>query len=548
MTDASTTEEISAVKECPTCGRCFQATVTFCTEDGTPLSLTTARDPLVGTVVQERFRIEERIGQGGMGAVYRATQLPVDRPVALKLLHPHLMGDGRVAQRFLTEARAISRLANPHTVTLFDFGQTADGMLFMALEYLHGVDLGNHLRKEGPLSVAESVRIADAVAQSLAEAHSSDVVHRDLKPANVFLAKTADHPAFVKVLDFGIAQTAGPGGRVTLTGQVAGTPAYMAPESVTGQSQDARVDVYALGVMLYEMITGKVPFDGETTIDVMMQHLEAEPAPMELVNPDAHVPYPLVAFIWQCLSKSPDRRPADATAFRRDLAEAVEAPTSLELHKVRHDPNTAAEFDYDRSAVRSAIAVSDEVLRPTNDPETRGGRWLWPSIAAVVVVAVALGVFKLSQEPSESPKADGVVTPLVEPETPAVQPLEPAPAVVVVKRPPPRALEHPAARRARRGAVVVATAPPVGTAQEAAPVAETVVVTVVSRTVATVVLNGEPDGKTPIQLKLTKSDEPVQIACRRTGYHGDKLSVVPDSDKIATCKLRRKKPSEALPD
>jgi eukaryotic-like serine/threonine-protein kinase len=281
------------------------------------------KDPLVGTTFAGRFQVERLLGRGGMGAVYVAFQDSVERRVALKVLSSECQSEPDLVKRFFFEARVMSQLTNPHTITIYDFAQAEDGRLYIAMELLEGQDLRARLDRDEPLSVDETVRILSGVAESLSEAHAKDIVHRDLKPENIFLARLRDDPMFVKVLDFGIARAHTlEETRLTQTGCIVGTPAYLSPEVVVGGVADTRSDVYALGLIMYEMLAGSAPFKASNAYELMQAHLVEHPETVSKVNPHVQVPRPVSELMMASLSKSPDQRPRDASAFREELINA----------------------------------------------------------------------------------------------------------------------------------------------------------------------------------------------------------------------------------
>jgi len=289
---------------------------------------------LVGTTIGA-YRIVSRLGVGGMGAVYRAEQAPLGRPVALKVIHDHLAADAAVAARFLREARIACSLRNPNTVTVYDFGQSSDGRLYMAMELLEGETLSAHIDRVGAVAPADAVEIGIQICRSLAEAHAKAIVHRDLKSDNVFLGTADDGAMLVTVLDYGIAH-AGPGfaasgpaaGAEPLTqqGMVVGTPAYMSPEQARGEAVDGRCDLYSLGVILYEMLTGEPPFRGETPIATLGKLLTELPAPMASVGVRKAPPPELEALVRALLQKDPELRPATALSVQSRLRTSLRAP------------------------------------------------------------------------------------------------------------------------------------------------------------------------------------------------------------------------------
>jgi len=289
-------------------------------------------ESLTGEIIQGRFEVRELIGHGGFGAVYLARQTSVDRLVVLKVLRSDLVRKKSMAKRFLLEAKATSRLTNPHTVTIFDYGKTDDGLLYIAMEYLRGRTLLAKIEEEGRLSVDETIRIACEMAESLAEAHSHQIVHRDLKPENVLLVETPTEKDFVKVLDFGIAHARPISGDMTMTrtGQLSGTPPYMSPEIIRGKTIDARADVYSMAIMIYQMLSGRCPFRGDTPFDIFMKHVQEKPPTLKEMG--VNVSPALRGFLDRCLAKDAKKRPKDAGAFLSELRKLVGTESRPHVH------------------------------------------------------------------------------------------------------------------------------------------------------------------------------------------------------------------------
>ncbi len=270
----------------------------------------TLEDPLIGVLLDARYEIERIVGVGGFGRVYRARQLNVDRAVAVKVLSVDASQQSDQVRRFENEARIISRLRHPNTLKLVDSGRTPDGRLYIATEFLSGSPLDIALRAR-PMDSARVLRLLRQVCSSLAEAHEAGVVHRDLKPANVFVEAVGGEEV-VKVLDFGVAKLTQQATE-TATGTIFGTPTYMSPEQASGEPVDPRSDLYAVGVLAYEMLTGRPPFRGSTPMSVLLKHIQEQPTPLSsLVDPPL-MPA-LEAFVMQLLAKGPDQRPESATA------------------------------------------------------------------------------------------------------------------------------------------------------------------------------------------------------------------------------------------
>jgi len=268
-------------------------------------------DPLIGRLINDRYKIGGIIARGGMGKVYRAEQAPLGRLVALKVLNPNYTGenDPEFHKRFFLEASISSKLTHPNTVTIFDYGKTDDEIYYIAMELLEGRTLHRALRDEGPFDAERTTHIGRQICRSLREAHGLGVIHRDLKPANVYLVQHGDESDFVKVLDFGLVKNLEEKGEeLTQTGLFMGSPKYMSPEQIRGDRVDARVDVYALGVMMFEMLTGKVPFDRPNSVNILMAHIQEQVPAMNDLNSNLRVPPALEAVVRRCMAKSLDER------------------------------------------------------------------------------------------------------------------------------------------------------------------------------------------------------------------------------------------------
>jgi serine/threonine protein kinase len=272
-------------------------------------------DPHIGAVFGDQYRIDERMGSGGMGAVYRGTQLSIDRPVAVKVIAAGVETNPEHLLRFRREAEALAKLRHPNTVHLLDFGVTEQGRLFMVMELLSGTDLEQQLARTGALALAETLRIVRQVAQALSEAHAVGIVHRDLKPSNIFLSQVeGGGDTFVKVMDFGVAGFQYDDGRSSLTvkGAVLGTAAYMSPEQAQGYAVDARADLYSLGVVLFEMLAGRTPFQADSAVSLLIAHVnEAPPRIADVCNALSDVKQ-VQALLDRLLAKDPGERPESA--------------------------------------------------------------------------------------------------------------------------------------------------------------------------------------------------------------------------------------------
>ncbi|AKU95886.1 Serine/threonine protein kinase PrkC, regulator of stationary phase [Labilithrix luteola] len=283
---------------------------------------------LIGRTIAGRFAIEALVGEGAMGAVYRARQVALGTTVAVKVLHRPLNGEPSFAARFLREAQAASRIDHPSSMRVIDFGEEPDGLLYIAMEYLDGRSLASVLEESGPLPVERIVDIASQVLAALAVAHEMGVVHRDLKPENIVLLDGVDDEGhrhdIVKVCDFGVAklvESRNSSPRVTGEGVVIGTPAYMSPEQARGEQLDTRSDLYSMGVLLFQLMTGKVPFDATTAMGTALMHVNDEPTRPRALNPTADGR--LEEICLKAMRKNPDSRYQSARALRADLRALV---------------------------------------------------------------------------------------------------------------------------------------------------------------------------------------------------------------------------------
>jgi serine/threonine-protein kinase len=292
--------------------------------------LTWQVERLIGTDIDGRYRVEDLLGKGGMGAVVRAHHLFMDQAVAIKVLRPTLARDPSAARRFLREARGTLKVESEHAVKVLDFAITDDGLLYMVLELLEGRTVGAEVYDDGPMPLRRALRIARQVCDALAAAHRVALIHRDLKPDNIMLVRRGGDPDHVKVLDFGLAKVMEHAGNRALSmaaltqGDIVfGTPDYMAPEQALGQTLDGRSDIYALGCTLFEMLTGRPPFVGQP-MAVLADHVRTPPPTLRSLAPSLDIPAEVEALVARCLAKDPAHRPASAEMLAAEIA-AVEA-------------------------------------------------------------------------------------------------------------------------------------------------------------------------------------------------------------------------------
>ena len=382
------------MRTCPQCARRFVEGETFCPHDGArlrdqprePTAPPVPTDPLVGRTIEGRYHLERVLGRGGMGTVYAARLTTIGKAVAVKVLRPVEDDGGQALGRFEREARSASKLGEPHIVDIFDFGRTEDGLAFLVMELLEGEDLADVLARETQLPYRRAVSVVMQCCQALGAAHANGIVHRDLKPENVFLAKRAEQADFVKLVDFGLAkisdteQEGESGRKLTKTGMIFGTPQYMSPEQCLGRPTDHRADVYAVGVILYELLTGQVPFDGDTFMGVLNQHICDPPPPMREMNPRVSIPPDLEAVVYRCMDKQAGQRPQSMRELADELLAALrtsgDASFADRLAAEIHIPDPQSFMRLTKKKPSSAppameanLAFASTAPRPSFDPD-----------------------------------------------------------------------------------------------------------------------------------------------------------------------------------
>ena len=319
---------MSVAKICPQCGTEFPATERFCAQDGTALRSKESATDLIGAVVADRYLILSHLGEGGMGRVYLAEHVKMGRKSALKLLHPSLTKDISAISRFNREAANASRISHPNVAAIYDFGETSEGMVYLAMEYVEGLSLTSLVAqlKSGTMPMARAAEIIRQTADALGAAHDMGIVHRDLKPDNIMVAQGRDGTDCVKVVDFGIAKAAGAGAdaqKVTRTGHVIGTPDYMSPEQLAGDTLDGRSDIYALGLVAFNLLTGTLPFPADSQQESMIMRLTEKPVTLAAAKPEIAWPADLQTVMDKVLERDVDARYRTATEFGREFARAV---------------------------------------------------------------------------------------------------------------------------------------------------------------------------------------------------------------------------------
>lgn len=396
---------------CPKCGTQYPTNVRFCTRDGAVLDDDAAPESAqIGKVVAGKYRLDAYLSRGGMGSVFRATHLMLEKPLALKIIKPELVGSSEFARRFQREARAATSLNHPNIVAVYDLGQADDGTLYIAMELVDGPSLKDAIQRGGPMAPERIARLMRQVLSALSLAHKHQIVHRDLKPQNIMLATDRDGTEIAKLVDFGIAKTFDDRTQLTATGFAIGTPQYMAPEQASGADVDGRSDLYSLGVILYEMLVADVPFNAPSTPAILVKHLTEAPIRPSLRRTDLDVHRGLEEAAVRCLEKEPAKRFQNADEMAQAIAAAVPLPegtgvAALPFAAIATATHAAAPAVSVPPSVPAPIATPAPVAAPPVAAASvpppavvRGGRnSLALGIGALAIVALAGMGFAVQQ-------------------------------------------------------------------------------------------------------------------------------------------------------
>ncbi|HET6334255.1 MAG TPA: serine/threonine-protein kinase [Polyangiales bacterium] len=470
-------------KTCRGCGREFLGSETYCPDDGFRLTASDSGDfaaaggdPLVGVTLDGRYRILRVIGEGGMGVVYEALHVVIEKPVAVKVLRETFTSRPDVVERFRQEAKSASRIGHPNIIDVSDFGETPSGASYIVMEMLIGEDLADILARERVLSPARATRIVYQVARALDATHRKGIVHRDLKPENIYLISVDGVSDVVKVVDFGVAKMSdldnASGRKLTRTGMLFGTPEYMSPEQAAGKPFDHRVDIYALGAIFFELLTGRVPFEGENFMEVLAKHGSDRVPTLTEVNPGTRVSYELERMVARALCKDPAERYQTMGELANDLRLAPEMPSSNPNETISlPDWALIAPGPPSLLDTNSTAPIETAKLLPPPLPRTRQSNTrrvlVWSGSAALIVL---IGFATFAWRSAGTVEAlNGVRQPSASLSQPAPS-TAPAPTSRAAALPPVAATPRPP--EVASAAPVMASAAPVASAAPATPAAQ----------------------------------------------------------------------------
>ncbi len=373
---------MTASRVCPQCGTEYPANARFCETDGTALRSAAPSADLVGAIVADRYCILRKLGEGGMGQVYLAEHVKMGRKSALKVLHPGLVSDVDAISRFNREAANASRINHPNVTAVYDFGETPDGLIYLAMEFVDGPSLTTLIAQQGAIAPTRAAEIVRQAADALAAAHDMGIVHRDLKPDNIMLARTRDGGDLVKVVDFGIAKAAGNTAQnVTKTGLVVGTPAYMSPEQLAGDTLDGRSDIYSLALVAFNMLTGTLPFPSESAQESMIMRLTDQPKTLADMRPEVGWPAAVQDVMDRALQRLAQDRYQSASEFGNALSRAIERMPESRASSAR-------------TVVLDTAVVPPTRISPEADASgTRASRSRWmPVVGAIAAAAIVVAI------------------------------------------------------------------------------------------------------------------------------------------------------------
>jgi serine/threonine-protein kinase len=472
-------------------------------------------DPLIGQVLDGRYKIEKVLGEGGMGIVYKAVHTSLGKPLAIKVLRPEVSKNEEIVQRFKQEAQSASQIGHPHIIDISDFGTLPDGSTYFAMEFLQGKSLTLAMAEQN-FTTQRTIHVVRQLAGALGAAHEIGIVHRDMKPDNVQLIDRGGQKDFVKVLDFGIAKVGGSTSKLTQAGQVFGTPHYMSPEQCAGTNVDHRTDIYAVGVMLYEMATGKVPFDADNLMGILTKHLYEQPiAPRELAPPVDIAPS-MEAVILKCLQKKPDQRYSSMAELAADL-DAIERGLAPRALTDRVDRPTSGPQTLTGVEARVSVATGHIEIRKSRAP-------LFIGLGLAAAAVIGIGAFMMSGPKDEGAQPTAAIKPSPEDGTKPVAAAQPEPGLSPTPAPTPAAEPAPA---------------PVLIALNTNPAN------------AEVYQDGSLVGNTPYQLNKPGTGQSLKLELRLDGYQTKTVTISAQTQNELTVPLAKKaaeKPAQASTD
>jgi serine/threonine-protein kinase len=402
---------VSSPKICPQCGAEYELDQRFCPKDGTTLRLQNANGDLVGAIIADRYHVLRKLGEGGMGQVYLAEHVKMGRQSALKVMNPAMVKDADAISRFNREAANASRINHPHVADVYDFGETPDGIIYLAMEFVDGQSLTTLLEHEGPFSPARVAAIVRQASDALAVAHEMGIVHRDLKPDNIMITRNRDGSDCVKIVDFGIAKAADNASqKVTKTGLVIGTPEYMSPEQLSGDKLDGRSDIYALALVAFNMLTGRLPFPADTVQESMIMRLTEAPRKLAEMRPDVAWSSDAQRVLDRALERDAKARYATANEFGQELAAALDGLRVEDTGLRVEGSGQRVEGEQPTLPVTRVAPPRSEAPHPTgvSDRSTTGRRRYTLAYAAggVTLVAALIGAVMVMNRPTVN--GDGV--------------------------------------------------------------------------------------------------------------------------------------------
>ena len=412
------------MRVCPSCKRELKDELTICPFDGQALAEAAEADPLVNTLLDDKYRLDARVGEGGMGSVYRATHVQMEHTVAVKVLHSDLASDQVAVERFRREARAAAQIRHPNAVAVTDFGVTRkEGIAYLVMEFLEGGDLRRKIKQERRLDCSDAIVIMSQACAALNAAHEKGIIHRDLKPDNIWLLESTNPYAQVKVLDFGIAKlkASAEASNLTQKGMIVGTPYYMSPEHCRSEELDPRSDIYSLGIILYEMLAGKVPFEGSSPLQVMYKHNTEQPKPLRQIRPE--VPEQIERVVLRALEKRKEDRQSSALELAAELEEALyecglcAQPSGSKASPITREYIADRQKKDDQTGKSTVAFTAQRMPPPPSSKISQAGATV--PLGAIRAATPAKSIEKTSQSPAkttalgddDTTKADVAVVP-----------------------------------------------------------------------------------------------------------------------------------------